>query len=36
MTLAPQLTICGRFTQSYSWTEVNVYLNLIGAPQNLR
>lgn len=28
--------MCARFTQAYSWTEVQAFLSLIGAPRNLR
>ena len=28
--------MCGRFTQNYTWQEVHDFLNLFGAPRNLR
>jgi putative SOS response-associated peptidase YedK len=28
--------MCGRFTQHYTWSEVNAFLDLFGAPHNLR
>lgn len=28
--------MCGRFTQHYSWSEVQAFLSVFGAPQNLR
>ena len=28
--------MCGRFTQAYSWSEVHAFLDVFGAPQNLR
>ncbi len=28
--------MCGRFTQHYTWTEVHTFLDLFGAPRNLR
>jgi len=28
--------MCGRFTQRYTWTEVHTFLNVFGAPKNLR
>jgi putative SOS response-associated peptidase YedK len=28
--------MCGRFTQAYSWAEVHAFLDLVGAPRNLR
>ena len=28
--------MCGRFTQIYSWSEVQAFLSVIGAPKNLR
>ncbi len=28
--------MCGRFTAEYSWSEVHAFLNVIGAPRNLR
>jgi putative SOS response-associated peptidase YedK len=29
-------TMCGRFTQHYTWQEVHDFLDLLGQPQNLR
>jgi putative SOS response-associated peptidase YedK len=28
--------MCGRFTQAYTWSEVEAFLNLLGPPRNLR
>ncbi len=28
--------MCGRFTQHYTWSEVNAFLRLVGTPRNLR
>ena len=28
--------MCGRFSQAYSWAEVHAFLDLVGAPRNLR
>lgn len=28
--------MCGRFTQHYTWTEVHTFLDVFGAPRNLR
>jgi putative SOS response-associated peptidase YedK len=28
--------MCGRFTQNYTWEEVQSFRNLIGTPRNLR
>jgi len=30
------LTMCGRFTQNYSWADVNEFLSLFGPPLNTR
>jgi putative SOS response-associated peptidase YedK len=29
-------SMCGRFTQAYTWAEVEAFLNLLGPPRNLR
>jgi putative SOS response-associated peptidase YedK len=27
---------CGRFTQNYTWQQIHEFLNVFGAPRNLR
>ena len=30
------LTMCGRFTQNYTWEEVHAFLSVFGPPRNLQ